>query len=167
MVSGNGTAAALSVEGASCDPKTLKIIPGANACLNDAPWAKPAMAGLVSDAVDETETEMVALTAVSPLYAAVTLEEPCGRLLAATPKVAVAEPPDPVREMDPNDVPPTEKTTLPVGVVPSVLVLVTVAVRKSVPFEAMVLVLAIKASASVGGGGVTIIVFPVHACARL
>jgi hypothetical protein len=49
MVTGRGTLLALIVLGASCEPNTERIIPGAKVCLKDAPFATPWGAGVAFD----------------------------------------------------------------------------------------------------------------------
>src|SRR5579863_5512634 len=105
---GSGTLPALSVEGASCEPNTERIIPGANACLKDAPFDTPEIVGVPFDEVADftfTVIEAVALLEALSTYTAVIAADPTGNCEPFTASVALANPADPTSVAEPSGAP--------------------------------------------------------------
>ena len=104
---GNGRVNAVQVEGASPDPKTVRIMPGAYDCRKDAPLVSAAMTGaprvepltlIIMDAVAPVYDE-------SPLYCAVMESEPTARLAPEIVIVAEAAVPAPDSVAEPSGAP--------------------------------------------------------------
>src|SRR5579872_3245705 len=92
IFAGSGTPVALAETGANCDPNTVRIIPGAKPCRNEAPLAMLVIEGVAPDITGVTVTvkEAVApLYTPSPLYWAVMVCVPTLNWLPFTVKVAV------------------------------------------------------------------------------
>ena len=89
------------VEGASCDPKTARIIPGAYICLNEPAFVEPDISGCVpADAANALRISCAVTVAALPLYVAVIVcdASDCGFSpisLPVTASVAVAIPFEP------------------------------------------------------------------------
>src|SRR4051794_5190620 len=111
-------------------------MPGAYACRNEAPFARPMIAGGALG-IAVTVTAMVALLALklaSPLYCAVMLLGPIANCDAAKVMLADVEDPVPLNAADTICLPTAENTTVPLGVAP--FVPVTVAVSVTDPVDA-------------------------------
>src|SRR5271154_6527280 len=149
METASGTLLAVCVDGASCDPKTLMIIPGEKVEWKDATVASPVIVGVPLEREEFcTLTESEAET---PLKEASTTPLPCESCDPVTVKVAVAAPADPTRFADPSELPPIVNVTAPAGVLP--LELVTVAIRYTVSENPAGLRLLTSVTVSAGGGG--------------
>src|ERR1039457_1222426 len=92
---GRGTPDATQVVSARLDPKIASTIPGAQAWVKEAPFARPAMIGVAAVTAMPTVPE-AAFRVASPAYRATMLLSPYGSCAAATVMLAEADGPVPV-----------------------------------------------------------------------
>src|SRR5271165_960307 len=104
--SGNGTAFALKVAGASDDPKIVSTAPGAKPWRKDAPFARFVMEGVpLDDATLIVMDALAGLYELSPLYCAAIESVPTASCDPAIVRLADADPPDPLSVAEPSDAP--------------------------------------------------------------
>src|SRR5271157_3357143 len=159
---GSGTLLAAWAAGASSDPKTLKVMPGAEATTKEAPLVSPPMERTVP-AEREADCTVTLTDPVTLPKVATIVPEPCDSCEPVTTRVAVAVPAEPTRFAEPKELPAMENDTAPAGVLP--VVSVTVAIRYTVSVTPAGFRLLITEMLCVSTGGT--ILPPLQATARL